>query len=349
MTRTRPELAEDLRAIAPGKSDGEKALRDLARTLEDGKLSDLVGIDLAQAYAPEVMLPEETGERRALTVALEVIRDVLVFVPVMFMWWQLSSALGAWNAYTGTDPFLLAWQHGFGGRAWPLSADAVVVATVVLAVVLLTLGGHIVRDRSERGTRHRQQRLAVLLAEAGITVSGSLAGNKTDVTRDELAKISDRIASSALSLQDALTKTGSDITDAVNTSPGSKLHDMFEKWTAAASDLSALGKRLDGTQDMLNTLHETQTALSRLSQQIGQETTTLVSALQSERESRRQEEFAHNSAASGVADAAEKMREAFVELSGQAEQFNEMVHRLAFLIESLDGSGPTAGVGGGLN
>ena len=347
MTRTLTTVAADLKQLARGRSQGEKALHALAATLEGADRTVLVGIDLAGAYDPTVMLPEGRPVLRWLTNVLELARDVLIFVPIIYTWQKLSEALTAYGHYSGSDQFLLAWQNGFGGRTQPLSTTASVVAAVVLSVVVLTIVAYLTRASYEQAVQRRQQQLAKLLAETSTLLARSVIAGSTDVTRAELATIGATIARSSEALRDALTKAGTDIVSAVNTSPGSKLHDMFKQWTAAANELKVLGARLQGTQDVVVQLRETQLALSTTANQITAETSRLISALESERSVSRQEAHAHHELASQVNGSTTLLRESLMGLNQRAEQFNEMVLRLAFIVDRLDDDGSRVRVPGG--
>ena len=73
---------------------------DLASKLDAHQYADLTGVNLVQTYDPEVMLPEGTGWVRWPLQVLEIVRDVLIFGPVIYTWWQLSDALHAYDGYT---------------------------------------------------------------------------------------------------------------------------------------------------------------------------------------------------------------------------------------------------------
>jgi len=350
VNRTLNDVSSDLQALAPGNSQGELALRDLAFSLERPNRSDLAGIDLAGTYPPATMLPEAAGPARYLVNLLELLRDTLIFVPVIYTWWRLSQALVAYDHYTGHAPFLLAWQEGFGSKTQRLSTSALVVALVVLGVIVLTMIAHVARAWYDGQVQRRQQRLAALLAEASLLLTQSLLAGSSGVTKAELATIASRITSSTQSLQEALSKAGEDIVTAVNTSPGSKLHEMFEKWTAAASELKTLGTRLQGTQEMVERLRETQTALSEMSQQIGAETGRLIRALEEERTASYQEAHAHHQLATQVERSTNLLSESLQGLTARSEQFNELVLRLQFIVDRLDGNAsPSRTPGGGFN
>lgn len=346
MNRYLNNVSEDLRSLSRGAYPGGRALHDLADKLDRRDRSDLAGADLAGMYPPAVILPEGPRWGRRLASGLELIRDILIFVPVIYTWWQISDALHAYDQYSGKAPFLLAWQEGFGNRTQRLSTSAVVVAGVVLAVIVLTLIAHLVRTWYEQRVQEQQQTLAVLLAEATIFLTQSVVG-APEVTKAELAKIGAHITASAQSLQQALGKASSDITAAVNTSPGSKLHEMFEKWTAAANELRELGTRLQGTQEIVSQLRETQTALSGMTKQIGDETGRLLTALEKERSLSHQEAHAHHDLATEVGQSTKLLGDSLKGLNERAEQFNGLVLRLDYIVRRLDPDGDYGEPGGG--
>jgi hypothetical protein len=339
VSRNLSNVSRDLTRLASDAPAGGQALHDLAAKLGGRGRSDLAGVDLAGIYAPAVMLPDGPRWLRRTANGLELIRDVLIFVPVIYTWWQLSDALHAYDRYTGKAPFLLAWQEGFGGRTQRLSTSAIVVAGVVLAVVALTLIAHLVRTWYDQKVQHRQQGLAILLAEASILLNEELVAGAPDVTKAELAKIGVSITSSAHSLQEALAKTGADIAAAVNTGPGSGLRTMFEQWTAAANELKTLGTRLQGTQEIVNQLRETQTALTGMATKIGDETGRLLTAFEQERTLSRQEAHAHHDLATEVGASTRQLSDSLRGLSERAEDFNDMVHRLTYVVNRLDPNG----------
>src|SRR5207247_617618 len=109
------------------------------------------------------------------------------------------------------------------------------------------------------------------------------------LSQADAAAISAKIVASSHALQEALTKSSTDIVSAVNTSPGSKLHEMFQQWTAAAGELAELGKRLQHPDETVAQLRETQAALSGMATGIAEETKKLIAALETERSLSRQE------------------------------------------------------------
>jgi len=348
MTRTPDQIAQRLNQIAPGNSKAERALRDLATKLTAKDYAGLAGVDLVEAYAPEVILPHGNQWLRWTANVLELCRDVLIFVPVLYTWWQLSKALRAYDQYSGNEPFLLAWQRGFGGHAQRLSTTALVVAGVVLGIIVLTLLTSILRTWNDAIAQSRQQELAVLLAELGLALNQSQAAVAGRVSRKELAAIGTTITASSLSLQEALEKAGKDISGAVDTGPGSKLHEMFVKWTAAADELKTLGARLHGAQETAAKLSEIQNQLSGAVTRIGDQTRQLLAAIDAERQVWQADAQAHLTLATRVDDSAKQLESTLKGLGGRVDDFNEMVHRLVFLVKTLDANGRSGEPGGGL-
>ncbi|TCO52874.1 hypothetical protein [Actinocrispum wychmicini] len=335
MTRLLSDISKDLHKLARGDSPGEKALRDLAVTLTRTNRAELAGVDLAKNYDPAVMLPEDAPWLRRLAGGLELFRDLLIFVPIIYTWFKISDALVAYNSYQGTAPFMLAWQQGFDNGTEPLSASATVVAVVVLAVIGLTLIAHMVRGRYGLRVQKRQQELAVLLGEASVRLARVPL---TDVSVTDLGTIGTQVATSSQLLRTALEKSSKDITAAVNTNPGSKLHDMFEKWTAAAEELTKLGARLASTQESVDQLRAVQTALTGMATQIGEETKRLLTALETERTLSRHEAHAHHELATEVSQSTKLLGESLKGLNERAEQFNELILRLRHVVTHMDSS-----------
>jgi methyl-accepting chemotaxis protein len=312
---------------------------------------DLGGASLSNMYPPEIMLPVENRWLSWPTQALELLRDVLIFVPVIYTWWQFSRALIAWQRYTGTETFLLAWQDGFPDTSGhsvtqPLSDSAMVVASVVVGVVGLTLLAHVLRSAYNARLQAKQRKLAELLAEASLSLNQSLITAMPDVSKRELAEIGVRISRTAKDLSAALGKSSADIVGAVNANPGSKLHDMFKQWTemadkwgTTAQELRDLGSRLNSTQEVVNQLRDTQASLVSMQQRIQNETSSLLQAMEQERKQSAQQAFAHDQVAANVGQASKELAESMLGMSERAEDFNGIVLQLRAIINRLDGNG----------
>lgn len=335
MKRNLTQVAADLNRLANGGSAGERALRDLAARLTQNP-QDLVGADLAAKYPPTTMLPGD-AEPRGWVHIVELCRDTLVFLPVVYTWWKLSEALREYDTSRSSDPFLLAWQSGFDGRVQPLSASATLVSMVVLAIVALTVVAHFGRARLETRAADRRQRLAVCLADAGLLLDHRPVSGP-GVAKDDLLALGSRIGASTAALQKSLGALGTDLAKAVDTGPGSRLHQMFEQWTAAARELREFGNGIKSTQVVVGELRETQTALTAMAQRLGAETERLVKALAAERTQSSQEGHANRDMATEVGASSRLLTDAMRGLTERAEQFQELVLRLAYIIENLEGN-----------
>jgi len=343
LTDTRSQVASGLIELAKGDTDGEKAIRSLAAKLEAKDYTDLVGVDLATAYAPERMLPEPWKWVRHTLSGLELLRDALVFVPVAYTWWKIAEALEAFSSYRGSDPFLLAWQRGFVAegsasvpQVEPLARSAITVASVLAMVVALTVVTHLGRGLYERRLVSKQRRLAALLAEATQIVIGATAPGDAAGTRAELATIAAKVSKASSDLSEKLGNASDAIVSAVKTGPGSDLQRMFEKWVAAADKLERLGERLQSSQQELDRLSALQEELATLCTEFSAESKNLLIELRRERQVSRDEAQAHLAMADEVAKATQTLNDSLLALNERAEQFKDIVNRLEYIVEQLD-------------
>jgi chromosome segregation ATPase len=122
----------------------------------------------------------------------------------------------------------------------------------------------------------------------------------------------------------------------VNTGPGSQLHTMFEKWTAAAGKLEKLGERLRSSQEELDELGRLQEQLTTRITEFGEKINHLLEELRKERQVSRDEAQAHLEMAHGVVQATQTLGNSLRDLNDRAEQFKEIVNRLDDIVEQLD-------------
>jgi hypothetical protein len=327
------DVAYDVKGLATGTTPGERALSALADKLERNS-PDLFGVDLTSMYPPSTMLPDSSTPSQWIRV-LELARDTLVFVPVAYTWWKLAQALRAYDHYPVDEPFLLAWQHGFGGQTQALASSATVVAGVILLIVLLTVVTYLARIRLDRELRERRQALAVYLAEANLLLSRRRL-NAPGVTKDELLALGNQITNSTERLHETMSKVAADLARSADTGPGSRLEQMFTEWVAAARELRQFGDRMEGTQELLGRLGQVQNSLGQMAQRLGGETERMVKALAAERTQSSQEAFAQRELATELHESSQVLGEAMRGLSERAVEFQQIVLRLAFIIENLE-------------
>jgi hypothetical protein len=140
----------------------------LADAVEDGRTTEASGyIGAIDARGLAELL---AGAHSRFWAVLEVLRNVLVFAPIAVTWFGLSLAAGAYADLIGarpdlvSQPFLLLWQQGFGGRiAFNFGTLAIIDASLIGILILLSLALHI---RSE--LRDVAFQTSVLLKESEI-------------------------------------------------------------------------------------------------------------------------------------------------------------------------------------
>jgi hypothetical protein len=336
---SREHVAERLAALAdraaPGP--GQDALVHLAQVLA-ARPGDLAGVDLVQAYPPEVLLPDhrrETPRWQRILRGTEIFRDVLVFVPVAVTWWQLRSALEAYQTAGGGESFLLGWQRGFGGAVTPLGESARVVALAVLFVIGLTLGVHAAhRVPSSLSRQNEREELGGLLAVATLLTSAGSAG--PPVTAKDLSRLAPRLGTASTALASALEKTTRQITEAVDSGPGSRLHEAIVEWTATARELRRTTEALATPAEAVKTLEELQKSMHADSRGLQERIGVLVGQLEAATQKSEAEAQSHREIAQEVARSAERLGETLEVFRERTESLSELVERLRYALDRLD-------------
>lgn len=119
----------------------------LATAVEDGRTTEASGY--IGAIDPRGLAELLAGAHSRLWAILEVIRNVLVFAPIAVTWLGLSLAAGAYADMIAqrpdlvSQPFLLLWQTGFGGRLiLNFSGLALIDASLIGVLIVLSLALH---------------------------------------------------------------------------------------------------------------------------------------------------------------------------------------------------------------
>jgi len=140
----------------------------LADAVEDGRTTEASGY--IGAIDPHGLAELLAGAHSRFWAILEVIRNVLVFAPIAVTWLGLSLAAGAYADFLAaqpqlvSQPFLLLWQQGFGGRLlFNFGTLALIDASLIGVLIVLSLALH---TRSE--IRDVAFRTKVLLKESEI-------------------------------------------------------------------------------------------------------------------------------------------------------------------------------------
>ncbi|NUT95511.1 MAG: hypothetical protein HOY78_26125 [Saccharothrix sp.] len=294
----------------------------------------LVGSPLVQAYPPEVLLPDLA--RPAWVGWIEVVRDLLVFVPVGFTWWRLSDALEAHEKANSTESFLLGWQRGFGGQVASLGSTAAFVAFTVLLIIGLTLAAHLLNHRSAASRTASRAALAQDLALATVLVGRVEVAGEVQLTKRQVRDFAARIGASNSALVGALKDTGDTIAGAVRTGPGSHLHSALSEWTEAARALKDMGSALQAPAETLAALialHETVVSDGRVLQG---SLTSLVDQLDQATQRAEADAQSHREVAGEVARSAERLGESLDVFRERTESLSELVAQLRYALDRMD-------------
>jgi methyl-accepting chemotaxis protein len=354
------------------------ALAALGTSLENDDVYSLAGMNLIAAFPPEVVLADVdhlgySGVRR-----LELVRDLLVFLPVLVTWWQLRSALEAYNRsvtqaaqqHTTAVNFLLGWQRGFNHQTWPLSTSAVIVVAIIASVIGATAMAHYWRNQIEKANSRAGQRveLAGLLAEGTVLLSRIRRPATGTFTRDDIQDMVKGFYESSDQLTKTLRDTGTQIQDALQSGPVSRLETALTEWSTAAAALSGLAESLTVPAEILAKMSELERRLAESNRQLTADIAHLVSQLtadigrlvgqltdgmgqQTEGISRLitqlgehidaagQEAAAHIQMARNVSDATQEVRDTIDTLHLRLQNLAPLVEELRLAIDRAGGSG----------
>ena len=161
-----------------------KRLRDLAQAVNGGHHSDAwAANDIHQIIDVDKIVARYQVQTRLdlLITILELIRNVLIFLPLVITWWGISQAMTAYSSLNSTQtqlPFILLWEHGFGDKlpsslyfssvAW----DDVIILTIMLALTFITLLlSNIVRQNRDNKAQALGQRITHALASARLCLT----------------------------------------------------------------------------------------------------------------------------------------------------------------------------------
>lgn len=308
-------------------------LRGIGEDLRAGGHA-LVGSPLVQSYPPEVLLPDQGRPRWVAW--LEVVRDLLVFVPVGFTWWRLSGALEAHERANSNESFLLGWQRGFGGQVPTLGGTAAFVAFIVFVIIALTLAAHLLGSRHTATQADDRAALAQDLAMATVLVGRVEVEGEVQLTKRQVRDFAARIGASNSALVSALKDTGQTIAGAVKTGPGSHLHSALTEWTQAARALKDMGTALQAPAETLSALialHETVVADGRALQG---SLSSLIGQLDQATQRAEADAQSHREVAGEVARSAERLGESLDVFRERTESLSELVAQLRYALDRMD-------------
>jgi hypothetical protein len=174
----------------------------LAEAVEDGRTTEASGY--IGAVDPRGLAELLAGAHSRLWAILEVIRNVLVFAPIAVTWFGLSIAAGAYadmltqRPELVSQPFLLLWQQGFGGRL-PLnfSTLALIDASLIGVLIVLSLALHTRSELLAVGLRTsallKESEIRALLGQASSLGALDIAGSDAESILADMAAEEQRI------------------------------------------------------------------------------------------------------------------------------------------------------------
>jgi methyl-accepting chemotaxis protein len=218
---------------------GPALLRRLADDLDPARGRALAGVDLVTAYPAEALLPDPAPSRFLELVLFwaRLLRDVLVFVPILVTWLRLQEALSAYGKAGSESSFLLGWQagsfrpdhvergiHDFD----PLSVTArwVVIAlavVIVFAIVVNACENRLDRPRYEAERNQITQDLALASHLLGRTPDDQLSYR-------DVRTLVGRMESSVGGLIGRLASTADEIRATLDDGTGKRIERAVQAW-----------------------------------------------------------------------------------------------------------------------
>jgi hypothetical protein len=342
-------IASKLNSYVPyTRLQAGSALAGLAHDLSSNAV-DLTGTDLVSAFPPQVLLPDAPSHADQWVHRLDLVRDLLVFFPVLVTWWQLRFALEAYNAsvaqaerqHQTAASFLLGWERGFGGKVWPLSTSALIVALIIALIIGCTLAAHVWYGRIESANSLDRQRteLADLLCQ-GTLLLAQVRRPAGTFTRADIERMVEGFYKNSSKLSDALLESGQQISDSLQSGPASLLHKALKEWSGAAEALRDLGRSLTVPTSVLSKITELERDLAATSVRLSSDVQGLVGQLGEHTEAAGREAVAHMQMARDVSNATDEVRRALDTLSIRLETLGGLVDELRLAVEQNRGPHP---------
>lgn len=277
---------EALKRASGTDATGPLLLRRLADDLHPASGRRLAGVDLVTAYPAEALLPEPAPSRllELLLFWARLLRDVLVFVPILVTWLKLHEALSAYGKAGSESSFLLGWQAGSfrpghiarGVQDFdPLSKTAWWVVLLVAAVILFAIAVNACENRLDR-PRHEAER-------AQITQDLALASHLLteapgdQVSYRDLRALIQRMESSIGGLIGRLAGTAEEIRAALDTGGGRRIEEAIQVWIDKSAALERALASMQAPAETLEAFRVLQDDIAAGQRELRGELSALVS------------------------------------------------------------------------
>lgn len=174
----------------------------LADAVEDGRTTEASGyIGAVDARGLAELL---AGAHSRFWAVLEVLRNVLVFAPIAVTWFGLSLAAGAYADMLAarpdlvSQPFLLLWEQGFGGRlVFNFGTLALIDASLIGILIVLSFTLHMrseLRDVAfQTSVLLKESEIRALLGQASSLGALDISGTDAETILADMAAEERRI------------------------------------------------------------------------------------------------------------------------------------------------------------
>ncbi|WP_067795305.1 hypothetical protein [Actinomadura formosensis] len=278
--------AEALKRARGTDATGPLLLRRLADDLHPASGKPLAGVDLVTAYPAEALLPEPAPSRllELLLFWARLLRDVLVFVPILVTWLKLHEALSAYGRAGSESSFLLGWQAGSfrpdhiarGVQDFdPLSKTAWWVVLLVAAVIAFAIAVNACENRLDR-SRYEAER-------AQITQDLALASHLLteapgdQVSYRDLRALIQRMEAGIGGLIGRLAGTAEEIRAALDTGTGRRIEEAIQVWIDKSEALERALASMQAPAETLEAFRALQDDIAAGQRELRGELNTLVS------------------------------------------------------------------------
>lgn len=268
------QTQQRLRRLADEPLVGSRSMQ-LLRLAEDLGDEDAAGhwaeVDLQSSFDLSSQDEVAVNETKAVR-TLEVVRNGLIFVPLLVTWYGLSQATKAYSAALDKrpdlvkTPFIALWEGGFagqGGSVMRLSTVALIDVAAIAALIAVTVMVQIARNGSERRQLHAaavvRDELSAALIDASLICSRAAYPspdrfkavlNETAKELHDLVDDLGQVVMSNAKVSDAVAKSASALAQAAKLVDGSMAAstqaatEVKQAVDGLPAPLSALGKSM---------------------------------------------------------------------------------------------------------
>lgn len=263
------DVALQLETLAPGLPladhliDLATTLRTLEHSQVGAKVRNWAAVDLFTVFLSDTNDPAAAGPDDRLSRVLNILTQVLVFVPIAWTWLGLALASSAYRAAIaagamGSESFLQGWQTGFDGHLLGLFAfnEMAIVTFAFVFVLIAVTAVHSWRNRSfEDHADQRRNELARALLQTDLMLA------RYRLPTDEQVAASIDNASAALSetvasigaAGAAVTRTQEQANEAITAmaSAVAATEHAVARVSSASKSLKAAAESLDKSPDLI--------------------------------------------------------------------------------------------------